>query len=483
METLEQQLSLFPSLAEADCWGPSGYTHGLCCSDIFGHSGAPECWAPPEFTFERCCHIAAPGASDELPKDVDKKALLALAPPTWPTVKASLPEVQTWLWEFGYDYLHFHMEKRNVREVKLCTPIIFGTDIRQCETYTLGDGVCILEVAGPRDEAALVRSSCNPPLFLCPLAAPVALLLLPKAASTALSNWAGRLDRLLGRWSAVHAAATRGGDAEVTRVLKARFAKNSSRKIAKQLAARARGARSDDILPQERRRTAVFTDLREVTGAVDVILPAMDCPTCCHPASWRTRVVVARHPLARLVSYFGMAWVGNARHGNFSSWTRLTTWLMHVTAVEPCPRIADVWFPEDEYHTQPLIHWLENSRGPYGVKSLGIPSGIVGLRIERLNRDVHKLQGVLCARHGFCGRLPPVPRRRLEGARIRRSDIGNAGGGFSGSPPDVFGAPEKASPTVQRQAAPRRSAGPPPLRDLWADEKLRAAIVKVYTLA
>ena len=77
-------------------------------------------------------------------------------------------------------------------------------------------------------------------------------------------------------------------------------------------------------------------------------------------------------------------------------------------------------------------------------------------------------------------RLPPVPRRRLEGARIRRSDIGNTGGGFSGSPPDVFGAPGKASPTVQRQAAPLRSAGPPPLRDLWADEKLRAAIVKVY---
>merc|ERR1712217_785700 len=118
---------------------------------------------------------------------------------------------------------------------------------------------------------------------------------------------------------------------------------------------------------------------------------------------------------------------------------------MHVTKVVPSPEAADVFFHEDEYHTRSLSAWLGESRGPYGIQGLGIPSGVVGLRIEKLNKDLHKLRGVLCARHGFCGRLPPVQRRTLEAER-------------------------KA-----RQLVSRRAAGPPPLRDLWSDEAMRNA--------
>merc|ERR1712217_182699 len=108
---------------------------------------------------------------------------------------------------------------------------------------------------------------------------------------------------------------------------------------------------------------------------------------------------------------------------------------MHVTKVVPSPEAADVFFHEDEYHTRSLSAWLGESRGPYGVQGLGIPSGVVGLRIEKLNKDLHKLRGVLCARHGFCGRLPPVQRRRLEGDRTRRSH-GSTDGGGVGEPPN-----------------------------------------------
>ena len=322
--------------------------------------------------------------------------------------------------EVSLDYLHLYMEDLAwARNVSLCAAADAGgvADAsgagdepgRRCELYTLGDGLCIVEVQGPRQEAAVVRSACAPPLYLCPLGAPLAFLLLPKAASTSLTNWAGRIDGLHGRWAALRAAAGRGGDPAVAELVRARFANTSlSRDAVLRLTQRATGARDQVGTP---RRTLVFGDIREGTGALDVVPPASDCAPCCLPGPWRTKVVVGRHPLLRLVSYFRMAWAEKRYRGNFSSWARFPAWLQHVAGVQASEEVASVELPEDEYHTRPLSRWLE-------VLSLD-PSEVVVLRMERLDADFEALGATLCREHSLCRPLPPLRRQRLEGGDRR----------------------------------------------------------------
>merc|ERR1712232_652310 len=146
-------------------------------------------------------------------------------------------------------------------------------------------------------------------------------------------------------------------------------------------------------------------------------------------------VVVGRQPLGRLVSYFGMAWVGDPRRGNISSWSKLSVWLLHVTGAELSDEIGTLWLPEDEYHTRPLSQWLDQQRIH--------PSDVIPIKLERMAKDIAKLRRILCVRHAFCGRLPPLPRRRLEG-HLRSHD---------------------------------KTAGQaPPLRKLWSDDKVRVAL-------
>merc|ERR1711879_234423 len=101
--------------------------------------------------------------------------------------------------------------------------------------------------------------------------------------------------------------------------------------------------------------------------------------------------------------------------------------------------IATLWLPEDEYHTRPLSHWLSQQR----IR----PSEVVPIKLERMTKDIVKLHRILCFRHAFCGRLPPLPRRRLEG-QVRSHDkaLGQA----------------------------------PPLRKLWSDEKIRVALLERF---
>merc|ERR1712107_353965 len=107
---------------------------------------------------------------------------------------------------------------------------------------TLGDGLCMLEVQGEKNVATLVRSTCNPPMWMCPLTAPLALLRVPKAASTSLANWVGRLEALHGRWAALRAAYITGGDSAVGELISGRFASRSKAEV-KALIERAAGPR------------------------------------------------------------------------------------------------------------------------------------------------------------------------------------------------------------------------------------------------
>eukprot|EP00931_Biecheleriopsis_adriatica_P068517 TRINITY_DN42461_c0_g1_i1.p1 TRINITY_DN42461_c0_g1~~TRINITY_DN42461_c0_g1_i1.p1 ORF type:complete len:186 (+),score=32.39 TRINITY_DN42461_c0_g1_i1:2-559(+) len=143
-----------------------------------------------------------------------------------------------------------------------------------------------------------------------------------------------------------------------------------------------------------------------------MIPPATDCPACCRPGgTWRTKVVIARHPLARLVSYFKMAWLGNRRKGNFSSWVRFPAWLNHVAGLSQLPEVTAAFGEEDEYHTRPVASWLAD----FGDSTPA--SQIFSLRLEHLEADMLALQAQLCGYHGYCERLPPLHRRKLEGER------------------------------------------------------------------
>lgn len=316
-----------------------------------------------------------------------------------------------------------------------------------CEPYSFGDGFCVLEVAGPRRSATLVRSSCPAPLWLCPLGAPLALALLPKAGSTTMANWAGRLGRLQGRWAALRAAAAGGGDGAAGELAEARLSNRSlpagaraTPALLEALRERMLGPRSGKLEVALRRSTAVFSELRERSGAMDIVVPAVDCPTCCEPRAWRTKVVVVRHPLARLVSYFGMAWAGNQRRGNFSSWRRLRPWLLHVAGAAPSAEVASSFGPEDEFHTLSLASFLAG----HGSK----PEDAIALRLESLEEDLRSLERELCRRHGHCRPLPLPSKRRLEATR-----------------------PE--TPVARGRQGPA-------LVQLWADVAVRDAILAAY---
>lgn len=503
-----------------ECWD-GGFSRGLCCSGALGPKGNARCWSPPSFTAQRCCRSATsrvstsvpvrlPGAGQASaaaePASLVQGALpdmASLAPkkgaattslpsgvvvpsatmppnvtdaaPGWWNMLtvAALPEVRRRLSRIGLDYPHFFVETLSrARSVALCArgatvTVIGGKDTRRhqlCERYTLGDGLCVLEVAGRRSTAALVRSSCNPPLWLCPTQAPVALLLIPKAASTSLANWGGRLDGLQGRWFAlrdavgrdlrampfaagvaVGGATVRGG--HLRRTLARRFANESSAMI-DALVERALGPRSQAIAAPFRRRSAVFSELRERSGALDLVMPASDCPSCCsHPSLWRTKVVVARHPLARLVSFFRMAWVSNPRRKNSSLWSGFPVWLGHASGLFFDRAIARSWGPEDTYHTRPVTSFLAEA----GVDM----ANVFSLRLERLGTDFRKLKDALCSKHGYCSQLPPLRQRRLEGSARATSGL------------------------RQRPRRRWRDAGPS-LRELWAVDFVREAMLAGY---
>ncbi|CAK0789446.1 unnamed protein product [Prorocentrum cordatum] len=434
--------------AAAGCWS-AGFTRGLCCSGVFGPQGNSACFSFPDFTFLRCCGATLSGGVAEV------AAAATIWVPGGRSTGGRVAAAGAWAAgrragragrpERGLPaLLHRGPDPRRMRRVLLCAE---GDAGGECESYTLGDGLCALEVAGPRGSAALVRSPCNPPSWLCPLAAPVALLLLPKAASTALANWAARLDRLPGRWSALRAAAaadlaSAGTGRATERLLARRFA-NRSRAEVLSLVDRFWGRLGSGIAPHLRRRTLVFSQLRERRGAVDAVPPAGDCPACCEPARWRTRVAVVRHPLARLVSYFGMAWAGNPLRGNFSSWGSFAPWVRHASGHEAAPEAGRVWESSDDYHTRPLSSWLAE---------LGsAAAGVTFLRLELLEADLAALSRALCALHGFCRPLPPLTRRRLEGAGAARG-----------------------------RGAPASVRGLPPLAALWADPAVSSAVLAGY---
>eukprot|EP00927_Polykrikos_kofoidii_P066262 TRINITY_DN61895_c0_g1_i1.p1 TRINITY_DN61895_c0_g1~~TRINITY_DN61895_c0_g1_i1.p1 ORF type:complete len:571 (+),score=71.06 TRINITY_DN61895_c0_g1_i1:190-1902(+) len=539
---------------DGSCW-TGGYSFGLCCSSVFGSVGKASCWMPPKFTFDTCC-VVARGDNQEfrvgLHDDVIVVDLAAarVGPRrrlAWPLLSNGMKTVSERLAEVSFDYMYYKLEDpRRMRRVWMCpltlsshehmvhSPAVqsvitnlsnrVGLDNfgRQCEAYSYGDGLCVLEVASSssgvnsgrdtdsdhssgsgsaqrkrrrRRSATLVRSTCPAPLWVCPLRAPMAFLLLPKAASTSLANWIGRLDGLHGRWAALRTAYNEGGDDAVAQLLKERFANRSFRSESAAFGERARGARSERLATTERRSTVVFSELREGSGAEDIVPPAADCPACCNPGQWRTRVVVGRHPLARLVSYFGMAWVGNKRRGNFSSWRLFPVWVRHVAAhvvkneasgfpggasagvtrvraaaavaahkgrvdvVEDSPAVATIFDQTDDFHTQSLAAMLID----HGVGF----DDIQVLRLENLEVDFLQLQRALRERHDFRKHLPPLRRQRLEGD-----------GGSDGAIAKPRG--DQRRPVASRHGPISASAAHRQLATLWKHMGVRAAVLHAY---
>lgn len=356
-----------------------------------------------------------------------------------------------------------------------------------CEIYTLGTGHCvfraqnIVALDAPREigqgdhgETSEVLQSYNcrvkdaeergrrqsgqspvpVQLFHCPKAVPIALLLIPKCGTTSGVNWAMSMEGERARASIARATRRLFREGKhgfmdwLGEELHVAFAANG-------LSFEGPGANVTASLADKLFERSLYRVSFGDEGSGDgkyvqhYVPPAHLCPMCCMYGHGRQRVVLARNPYLRLVSYYRFRWL-NA--GDVSQprtrWVDFGAWLgslLGFRAGRAGSFANDLgWAPQwldgglcsselddeallcrealllglddsDVFHLRPLGDMAADRRMLGGLGSF---EGVHVVHLETLDADVVALDARLCEDFAYCEPLPPFPRRVLPSGDV-----------------------------------------------------------------
>ncbi|CAL1165040.1 unnamed protein product, partial [Cladocopium goreaui] len=380
------------------------------------------------------------------------------------------------------------------------------------EEYSVGDGYCLmrtsnqqrLEQMGLVDEEELRRLAKGPPvwlvssncrvrslgpvnpqlwrdrqnrtpsmhgwpvkvqLFHCPKRVPVAFLTVPKCGTTSTINWVLQMEgqeQLRSLERSGKAFLHHQGPGQLADLVKGEL----------------ESAASQGTIPNEKLMDKDFASLvmfralhrykpglesydATVTVEREFLPPANLCPLCCIHGWQRQRVVLARNPFVRLMSYFRFVWLNNPNWGDhkWTGWAGFSDYYQFVlqmrdskpglfangldwvpesvnkckqendgklegTALHPwiCKTTYYTLSAYDIFHLRPVSDMVSDERFLAGPAAM---EDILVLHLETLKEDILQLEEALCSRFGFCEKLPPFP-SVLPGKNIRDSAVEGA---------------------------------------------------------
>ncbi|CAK9077008.1 Pentatricopeptide repeat-containing protein [Durusdinium trenchii] len=260
-----------------------------------------------------------------------------------------------------------------------------------CETYSLGSGFCVswMALQGKKLKAAVGTPSwhnCHtesfytqlqqgnvfqhpPPMLDCPSTVPIAILAVPKAASSSFILWLAQLEgRTEGHLTAALSARSclelgAGRERRVARCLAKAFyhpfANYSSKLPGLNL-------KSFGCTRQKANGLASY-GLRwhQTLGTGWLVAPPFLCQQCCMQGYGRLMVILARNPYMRIASYF-KRWIAPTRF--FGDWSMFPIWLRHLQNVS---RFTDGFKAcrgrgelnsDDVLHTRSVKEMLDDDR-------------------------------------------------------------------------------------------------------------------------
>eukprot|EP00434_Breviolum_minutum_P008044 symbB.v1.2.007092.t1/scaffold431.1/size205911/5 len=299
-------------------------------------------------------------------------------------------------------------------------------------------------------------------LFHCPKHVPVAFLTVPKCGTTSTINWVLQMEgesQLRSLYRSGKAFLQEQGPSEFAQIVKAELEyaalegkipneKLESKDFASSLMFRA----------LHRYKPGLETYDATVTVEREFLPPAHLCPLCCIHGWQRQRVVLARNPFVRLMSYFRFAWL-NRPDWPLHKWTRwegfseFYRFVLNLRDSKPglfanglewskesitkCQQADDKSVPGtalhpwvckttyytlssyDIFHIRPLSDMVSDERFLAGP---AVMEDIFVLHLETLKDDIAGLEERLCTRFGFCEKLPSFP-SVLPGKNIRDSAV------------------------------------------------------------
>eukprot|EP00929_Paragymnodinium_shiwhaense_P090402 TRINITY_DN50591_c0_g1_i1.p1 TRINITY_DN50591_c0_g1~~TRINITY_DN50591_c0_g1_i1.p1 ORF type:complete len:504 (+),score=48.79 TRINITY_DN50591_c0_g1_i1:149-1660(+) len=445
------------------CWS-GHYTEAYCCDPAFGAFGNVDCWDSYS-TYKRCCPSPSSSSDAVVNKSTFRgkgwppPGLLALHGPHGPlNFRAGTGTSEPFWDESTTSWYPLHMVTGLGRKAW-----------KAVEQYSKGS-MCSLEfkiiaanVSTPRRPEPkshkhrklplwmayrgrpptrwfLWGSNCKPH-YHCPLWAPIAAIVIDRAASISMLLWLAALDgrplrsgirqfeplrgaakpNLFDLWSSM-ALAYNFGD----------WNRLEYEWLAPEYATvETSVAQAESITA---RLTSIYDNVYEHDGISGrrLIMPPHLCPTCCRRAVGRLPVLIVRNPFFRLVSVFRLKWLHSELkvHNRWEDFPVFARYVSEVfNSTDAYDSLPDVFLhngsainkltkePEfvqwDLLHTRAISEWLQDRHldKPVAVEDLHI------LYVERLREGLASMQEALCKKLRYCEKLPPFPRANsFEGA-------------------------------------------------------------------
>ena len=319
----------------------------------------------------------------------------------------------------------------NAPRQRVCTMGLKGW----CDNYSVGSGYCLvfpsdnpernlskLAPGARTDHCSSLLQPANESdhMFLCPLQAPIAVMMNPKAGSNSLSSW-------LQFMTTKHRPAG---------LVKNHFTFLNSMGIdwpkvvdsltwIRSLA----GGGLNKLTPKLRRELLLrlrFEILYGPDGQVSKghsrqLLPPGWCVPCCTSASGRLVLLVVRNPFRRVQSYFRHRFLDNPKKAPLVTWNKFPIFLQLLSDHRrnqsfwhvPMPRPLDHLCLT---HTLSFSDIIEDPKWS-GEAREAVQTRIFPVRLETLAEDFLQLQMLLCRSFSYCRTLPPLPKAVPQGWR------------------------------------------------------------------
>ncbi|CAK9032837.1 unnamed protein product [Durusdinium trenchii] len=325
------------------------------------------------------------------------------------------------------------------------------TEDGSCESYSLGSGFCTSWMALPWKTTLKAPigtpswESCTaqgfyarqgevfqhpPPLLNCPLAVPLAILSVPKSASSTFLVWLATLEgrseanllaALAARRCLEHTQDPQRAKSCFAKALYHRYANYSSRLPGLNL--EAFGCHRSDVNALADYGLRFQQDMR--TGWL--VVPPFMCQQCCTQGYGRLLVVLGRNPYMRLASYFQRRTGPKVPGSKAVDWSKFKGWvrLLHnittnTNSFQTLRGVPHLIGSDDLLHLRSAKEMLDDARILPGRSQ----RDFTVVHQETLEADLKALERQLCRRFGSCSALPPLPKQK---ERSERSSCGTPG--------------------------------------------------------